>query len=66
MSSAHEKVQKLIDVIQQHARIHNVEATRKKLLKVVEDGLSNLHIICGRVTLSNFLAFHASIDQNYL
>ncbi|CAG8475580.1 610_t:CDS:2 [Diversispora eburnea] len=46
MSLTYEKTQKLIDIIQQHARIHDVETTRKKLLKIVEDGLSNLHIIC--------------------
>ncbi|RHZ71884.1 hypothetical protein Glove_251g53 [Diversispora epigaea] len=46
MSSANEKTQKLINIIQQHARIHDIETTHKKLLKIVEDGLSNLHIIC--------------------
>ncbi|CAG8510825.1 4940_t:CDS:2 [Acaulospora morrowiae] len=46
MSSVLEKTQKLVGNLQQLSRIRDVETTRKKLLKIVEEGFANLHIIC--------------------
>ncbi|CAG8567690.1 5828_t:CDS:2 [Acaulospora colombiana] len=46
MSSILERTQKLVDIIQQQAHVCDVETIRKKLLRIIEDGLTNLHIIC--------------------
>ncbi|CAG8434931.1 8601_t:CDS:2 [Scutellospora calospora] len=46
MSSLQKKVQTLVDIIKENCKLKNVDATRRKLEKIVKDGLENLQVVC--------------------
>ncbi|KAF0362328.1 5-nucleotidase, cytosolic III [Gigaspora margarita] len=41
-----QKVQHFIDFIKKHSKLKNVDATHRKLEKILDDGLENLQIVC--------------------
>ncbi|CAG8832365.1 35602_t:CDS:2, partial [Racocetra persica] len=46
MEMSSQKVQHLIDFIKKNCKLKNVDATRRKLEKLVKDGHENLQIVC--------------------